>query len=191
MRLGSEFMPDLNEGPILYMPVTNPGLSVTKAAELLQSQDRVLKSFPEVASVFGKAGRARTATDPAPIEMFETVVNLKPPDQWRQGMTIEKLTAEMDQALRLPGVINIWTMPIKARIDMLSTGIRTPVGAKIFGPDIAGIERLAKEVEAVIRTVPGTSSAYRSGSAAGVISRSSPIASSWRAMASPSPKSRK
>ncbi len=160
MRLGSEFMPDLNEGTILYMPVTNPGLSITKAGELLQAQDRVLKSFPEVASVFGKAGRARTATDPAPIEMFETLVNLKPQDQWRPGMTIEKLTAEMDQALRLPGVINIWTMPIKARIDMLSTGIRTPVGAKIFGPDISGIERLAKEVEAVIRTVPGTSSAY-------------------------------
>ena len=160
MRLGSEFMPDLNEGTILYMPVTNPGLSITKAGELLQTQDRVIKSFPEVASVFGKAGRARTATDPAPVEMFETVINLKPVDQWRSGMTIEKLTAEMDQALRLPGVINIWTMPIKARIDMLSTGIRTPVGAKIFGPDITGIERLAKEVEAVIRTVPGTSSAY-------------------------------
>src|SRR5258707_818560 len=159
-KLGSEFMPDLNEGTLLYMPVTNPGLSITKAGELLQAEDRVLKSFPEVASVFGKAGRARTATDPAPVEMFETVVNLKPEDQWRSGMTIEKLTAEMDQALRLPGVINIWTMPIKARIDMLSTGIRTPVGAKIFGPDIAGIERLAKEVEAVVRTVAGTSSAY-------------------------------
>jgi Cu(I)/Ag(I) efflux system membrane protein CusA/SilA len=159
-KLGSEFMPDLNEGSILYMPVTNPGLSITKAGDLLQAQDRVIKSFPEVASVFGKAGRARTATDPAPIEMFETVINLKPADQWRPGMTIEKLTAEMDQALRLPGVINIWTMPIKARIDMLSTGIRTPVGAKIFGSDIAGIERLAKEVEAVIQKVPGTSSAY-------------------------------
>jgi Cu(I)/Ag(I) efflux system membrane protein CusA/SilA len=145
-KLGSEFMPDLNEGSILYMPVTNPGLSVTKAGELLQVEDRVLKSFPEVETVFGKAGRARTATDPAPVEMFETVVNLKPQDQWRPGLTIEKLIAEMDQALRLPGVINIWTMPIKARIDMLSTGIRTPVGAKIFGPDIAGIERVAKEV---------------------------------------------
>ena len=159
-KLGSEFMPDLNEGTILYMPVTDPGLSVTKAAELLQAEDRVLKSFPEVASIFGKAGRAQTATDPAPVEMFETVVNLKPEDQWRPGMTIEKLVAAMDQALRLPGITNIWTMPIKARIDMLSTGIRTPVGAKIFGPDIAGIERLAKEVEAVIRKVPGTSSAY-------------------------------
>src|SRR5215207_4441651 len=159
-KLGTEFMPDLNEGTILYMPVTNPGLSITKAGELLQIEDRVLKSFPEVASVFGKSGRARTATDPAPIEMFETVVNLKPQEEWRPGMTIEKLIAEMDQALRLPGVINIWTMPIKARIDMLSTGIRTPVGAKIFGPDIAGIERLAKEVEAVVRTIPGTSSAY-------------------------------
>jgi Cu(I)/Ag(I) efflux system membrane protein CusA/SilA len=142
------------------MPVTNPGLSVTKAGELLQAEDRVLKSFPEVASVFGKAGRARTATDPAPVEMFETVINLKPEDQWRPGLTIETLTAEMDQALRLPGVINIWTMPIKARIDMLSTGIRTPVGAKIFGPDITGIEQLAKQVEAVIRTIPSTSSAY-------------------------------
>jgi copper/silver efflux system protein len=159
-KLGSEFMPDLNEGSILYMPVTNPGLSVTKAGELLQVEDRVLKSFPEVATVFGKAGRARTATDPAPVEMFETVVNLKPQDEWRPGLTIEGLIAEMDQALRLPGVINIWTMPIKARIDMLSTGIRTPVGAKIFGPDLVGIEQLARQVEAVIRTIPGTSSAY-------------------------------
>src|SRR5438105_94604 len=159
-KLGSEFMPDLNEGTILYMPVTNPGLSVTKAAELRQMQDRALTSFPELASVFGKAGRARTATDPAPVEMFETVVNLKPPEEWRPRLTIEKLVAEMDQALRLPGVINIWTMPIKARIDMLSTGIRTPVGAKIFGPDIAGIEQLAKQVETVVRRVPGASSAY-------------------------------
>src|SRR5438552_2478692 len=127
-RLGSEFMPDLNEGTLLYMPVTNPGLSITKVGELLQAEDRVIKSFPEVASVFGKGGRARTATDPAPTEMFETVINLKPPEEWRQGMTIEKLVAEMDQALRMPGVISIWTMPIKARIDMLSTGIRTPVG---------------------------------------------------------------
>src|SRR3954463_6890940 len=159
-RLRSEFMPELNQRTLLYMPVTNPALSITKVGEMLQAEDRVIKSFPEVASVFGKAGRARTATDPAPIEMFETVVNLKPPEEWRPGMTIEKLTAEMDQALRLPGITNIWTMPIKARIDMLSTGIRTPVGAKIFGPDIAGIERVAKEVEAVIRQVPGTSSAY-------------------------------
>ena len=159
-RLGSEFMPDLNEGTLLYMPVTNPGLSITKVGEMLQAEDRVIKSFPEVASVFGKAGRARTATDPAPTEMFETVINLKPPEEWRQGMTIEKLVAEMDQALRMPGVINIWTMPIKARIDMLSTGIRTPVGVKIFGPEIAGIERIGKEVEAVIRTIPGATNAY-------------------------------
>src|SRR5947209_7506745 len=159
-RLGSEFMPDLNEGTLLYMPVTNPGLSITKVGEMLQAEDRVIKSFPEVASVFGKAGRARTATDPAPTEMFETVINLKPPEEWRPGMTTEKLVAEMDQALRMPGVINIWTMPIKARIDMLSTGIRTPVGAKIFGPDIAGIEKIGKEVEAVIRTIPGATSAY-------------------------------
>src|SRR5213075_3431073 len=128
----------------------------TKAAELVQTQDKIIKSFPEVESVFGKAGRARTATDPAPTEMFETVINLKPPEEWRQGMTIEKLVAEMDQALRIPGVINIWTMPIKARIDMLSTGIRTPVGVKIFGPDLVEMERVAREVEQVLKTVPGT-----------------------------------
>src|SRR5213075_2726418 len=132
----------------------------TKAAELVQTQDKIIKSFPEVESVFGKAGRARTATDPAPTEMFETVINLKPPEEWRQGMTTEKLVAEMDQALRMPGVINIWTMPIKARIDMLSTGIRTSVGAKIFGPEIAGTEQVGKQVEAVIRTIPGATNAY-------------------------------
>ena len=124
------------------MPVTLPGLSVTKAAELLQTQDRIIKSFPEVASVFGKAGRANTATDPAPVEMTETVINLKPESEWRPGMTIEELQAEMDEALRLPGVSNAWTMPIKARIDMLATGIRTPVGVKVFGPDLHELERL-------------------------------------------------
>jgi len=159
-RLGSEFMPDLNEGSLLYMPITNPGLSITKVGEMLQTEDRIIKSFPEVASVFGKAGRARTATDPAPTEMFETVINLKPQEEWRPGLTIEGLVAEMDQALKFPGVINIWTKPIKARIDMLSTGIRTPVGVKVFGPDLAGIERLATEIEAVVRTVPGATSAY-------------------------------
>src|SRR5713101_5377873 len=159
-RLGSEFMPDLNEGSLLYMPITNPGLSITKVGEILQTEDRIIKSFPEVASVFGKAGRARTATDPAPTEMFETVINLKPQEEWRPGLTIEGLVAELDQALKFPGVINIWTKPIKARIDMLSTGIRTPVGVKVFGPDLAGIERLATEIEAVVRTVPGATSAY-------------------------------
>jgi len=159
-RIGSEFMPNLNEGTLLYMPTTLPGLSVTKAAELLQTQNRIIKSFTEVASVWGKAGRANTATDPAPIEMFETIINLKTQDQWRAGMTIDKLIAEMDASLQFPGVSNAWTMPIKARIDMLSTGIRTPVGVKIFGKDLVTLERLAKEVEATLRKVPGTSSAY-------------------------------
>ncbi|MFO1129720.1 MAG: efflux RND transporter permease subunit [Rhodospirillales bacterium] len=160
MRLGTEFMPTLNEGTLFYMPVTLPGLSVTKAAELLQTQDKIIKSFPEVASVFGKAGRAATATDPAPMEMFETVINLKPEGEWRAGMTIDGLIAEMDRALQFPGVSNAWTMPIKARIDMLSTGIRTPVGIKVFGPDLGGLERVAREIEQAVRTVPGTTSVY-------------------------------
>jgi Cu(I)/Ag(I) efflux system membrane protein CusA/SilA len=159
-RLGSEFMPTLNEGTLMYMPVSVPGMSVTKAAELLQTSDRIIKSFPEVASVFGKAGRAATATDPAPIEMFETIINLKPEDQWRPGVTVDTLTAEMDKALQFPGISNAWTMPIKARTDMLSTGIRTPIGVKVYGPDLAGIDRLSREIEADLRQVPGTSSAY-------------------------------
>ena len=159
-RLGSEFMPTLNEGTLLFMPASLPGMSVTKAAELLQTQDRIIKSFPEVASVYGKAGRAQTATDPAPLEMFETVINLKPQEEWRQGMTTDKLIAEMDKALQFPGVANSWTMPIKARIDMLSTGIRTPVGIKVFGKNLDEMERLAREIEAVVKKVPGTSSAF-------------------------------
>ncbi|QOD90780.1 efflux RND transporter permease subunit [Lysobacter sp. CW239] len=159
-RLGSEFMPTLNEGTLLYMPASLPGMSVTKAAELLQQQDRIIKTFPEVESVFGKAGRALTATDPAPLEMFETVINLKPEKAWRDGMTIDGLIAEMDQALQFPGVANSWTMPIKARTDMLSTGIRTPVGVKVFGTELAEMERIAKQIEAAVRTVPGTTSAY-------------------------------
>jgi Cu(I)/Ag(I) efflux system membrane protein CusA/SilA len=160
MRIGSEFMPNLNEGTLFYMPTTLPGLSVTKSAELMQTQNKIIKSFPEVASVWGKSGRAQTATDPAPIEMFETTITLKPQDQWRPGLTTDKLVAEMDAALQFPGVSNAWTQPIKARIDMLSTGIRTPVGIKIFGKDLAELERLAKEAEAVMRKVPGTASAY-------------------------------
>jgi Cu(I)/Ag(I) efflux system membrane protein CusA/SilA len=160
MRLGAEFMPNLNEGTLFYMPTTLPGLSITKAAELVQTQDRIIKSFPEVASVWGKAGRASTATDPAPTEMFETVINLKPEAEWRPGMTIDKLTAEMDRSLQFPGVSNAWTMPIKARIDMLATGIRTPVGIKVLGTDLAEMEKLARQIEAVVRTVPGTTSAY-------------------------------
>ncbi|MBI3704579.1 MAG: efflux RND transporter permease subunit [Rhizobiales bacterium] len=159
-RLGSEFMPTLNEGTLFYMPATLPGISVTKAAELLQTQNKIIKSFPEVASVWGKAGRASTATDPAPTEMFETVINLKPESEWRPGMTIDKLIAEMDKALQFPGVSNAWTMPIKARIDMLATGIRTPVGVKVYGTDLAEIEKLARQIEAVIRTVPGTTTAF-------------------------------
>jgi Cu(I)/Ag(I) efflux system membrane protein CusA/SilA len=159
-RLGSEFMPTLNEGTLFYMPTTLPGLSVTKAAELLQTQNKIIKSFPEVASVFGKAGRAQTATDPAPMEMFETVINLKPESDWRPGMNVDKLIAELDKALQFPGIANSWTMPIKARIDMLSTGIRTPIGIKVFGTDLVEMERLAKEIETVVKTVPGTSSAF-------------------------------
>jgi Cu(I)/Ag(I) efflux system membrane protein CusA/SilA len=159
-RLGSEFMPTLNEGTLLYMPASLPGMSITKAAELMQTQDKIIKSFPEVSSVYGKAGRANTATDPAPTEMFETVINLKPQSEWRAGMTMDKLIAEMDKALQFPGVSNAWTMPIKARIDMLSTGIRTPIGIKVFGKDLNEMERLAKEIEAVVKAVPGTTSAF-------------------------------
>jgi Cu(I)/Ag(I) efflux system membrane protein CusA/SilA len=159
-KLGTEFMPTLNEGTLLYMPASLPGMSITKAAELMQTQDKIIKSFPEVASVYGKAGRANTATDPAPVEMFETVINLKPQEDWRPGMTTDKLIAEMDKALQFPGVSNAWTMPIKARIDMLSTGIRTPIGIKVFGKDLAEMERLAKQIEAVVKTVPGTTSAF-------------------------------
>jgi Cu(I)/Ag(I) efflux system membrane protein CusA/SilA len=159
-RLGTEFMPNLNEGTLFYMPTTLPGISVTKAAELLQTQDRIIKSFPEVESVYGKAGRATTATDPAPTEMFETVINLKPKEHWRAGITVDALVAEMDKSLQFPGVSNAWTMPIKARIDMLSTGIRTPVGVKVFGTSLGEMERVARDVERVLRGVPGTSSAY-------------------------------
>lgn len=159
-RIGSEFMPNLDEGTLLFMPTTLPGLSVTKSAELLQTQNRIIRTFPEVASVYGKAGRAQTATDPAPIEMFETVVNLKPKEEWRPGLTVDGLIQEMDKALQFPGVSNAWTMPIKARIDMLSTGIRTPVGVKIIGNDLAAMEAVARDVETVLKSVPGTASAY-------------------------------
>jgi Cu(I)/Ag(I) efflux system membrane protein CusA/SilA len=159
-QLGTEFMPKLNEGTLLYMPSSLPGMSVTKAAEVLQTQDKIIKSFPEVASVYGKAGRAQTATDPAPLEMFETVVNLKPESEWRPGMTTEKLIAEMDSALQIPGVSNAWTMPIQGRIDMLSTGIRTPIGIKVFGKDLEEMERLSKDIESAVKQVPGTTSAF-------------------------------
>jgi Cu(I)/Ag(I) efflux system membrane protein CusA/SilA len=159
-QLGSEFMPTLNEGTLLYMPASLPGMSITKAAELMQTQDKIIKSFPEVESVFGKAGRANTATDPAPTEMFETVINLKPESEWRAGLTMDGLIAELDKALQFPGVANAWTMPIKARTDMLSTGIRTPIGIKVFGKDLEEMEKLAKQIESVVKAVPGTTSAF-------------------------------
>lgn len=160
IKLGREFMPPLYEGALFYMPVTTPGVSISEAASLLQLQDKILKGIPEVAQVFGKAGRAETATDPAPLEMFETTINLKPRKEWRAGMTVDKLTAEMNDALTIPGVSNAFTMPIKARIDMLSTGIRTPLGLKIFGPDVREIERLGIALETVLKDVPHTRSVY-------------------------------
>ncbi|HXZ60499.1 MAG TPA: CusA/CzcA family heavy metal efflux RND transporter [Steroidobacteraceae bacterium] len=162
LTLGSEFMPPLWEETILYMPATLPGASIQTMAQTIQEQDRILMGFPEVASVFAKAGRAESATDPAPLEMVETVINLKPAARWRHGMTPEKLIGEFDQALRtqMTGFANSWTMPIKGRIDMLSTGIRTPVGVKVFGPDLAEIDRVLSQVEATLDTVPGTRSAF-------------------------------
>ena len=159
-RLGSEFMPPLWEGDILYMPTTLPGVSTTKAREILQQTDKILKTFPEVETVFGKIGRAETATDPAPLSMIETTVALKPREEWRDGMTPDRLMAEMDAAIQVPGLTNAWTMPIKTRIDMLSTGIKTPVGVKVAGPDLQVLERIGREVENVVREVPGTTSAY-------------------------------
>ena len=159
-RLGSEFYPPLDEGTLLFMPTTLPGVSVARAREILRIQDSTLKSFPEVKSVFGKAGRASTATDPAGLDMFETTVMLEPAERWRPGMTMDRLVAAMDTAVRMAGVTNAWTMPIKGRIDMLATGIRTPVGIKIFGPDLAELERIGREVEASIRMVPGTRSVF-------------------------------
>ena len=159
-RLGSEFMPPLWEGDLLYMPTTLPGVSITKAREVLQQTDRILRDFPEVETVFGKVGRADTATDPAPLSMIETTILLKPESEWRPGMTPDRLIAEMDDAIRFPGLTNAWTMPIKTRIDMLSTGIKTPVGVKLSGPDLRVLEDLGSRVEAVVREVPGTRSAY-------------------------------
>ena len=159
-RIGGEFMPPLGEGTILFMPTTLPGVSVARAGEILRVQDGILKSFPEVEHVWGKAGRANTATDPAGLDMFETTITLKPESAWRKGVTYDALVAAMDSAVRLPGITNAWTMPIKARIDMLATGIRTPVGIKIFGPDLAELERLGKEVERAVQMVRGTRSAF-------------------------------
>ena len=159
-KLGSEFMPPLAEGVILYMPTTLPGISVTEAQKLLQTQDRILKSFPEVEQVFGKSGRVESSTDPAPFSMMETVVLLKPENRWRAGITYEKLIEEMDAALKIPGTTNAWTMPIKNRIDMLTTGIRTPVGVKILGSDSKVIERIGVHLEMILKDLPGTRSVY-------------------------------
>ncbi|VAW71205.1 Cobalt-zinc-cadmium resistance protein CzcA; Cation efflux system protein CusA [hydrothermal vent metagenome] len=159
-QLGSEFMPDLDEGDLMYMPTTFPGISIGKAQELLQQTDKLIKSVPEVKSVFGKIGRAETATDPAPLTMIETTVQLKPRDQWREGMTTEKLKKELTNLVKFPGLTNAWVMPIKTRIDMLATGIKTPVGIKVAGADLSVIEEIGKRIEKAVLTVPGTASAY-------------------------------
>ncbi|WP_457654237.1 efflux RND transporter permease subunit [Rhodocaloribacter sp.] len=159
-RLGSEFMPPLNEGDLLYMPTTDPGISITKAKELLQQTDKIIKTFPEVATVFGKIGRAESSTDAAPLSMIETTIQLKPEDEWRPGMTPDRLIREMDAALQFPGLTNAWTMPIKNRIDMLSTGIKTPVGIKIMGPDLATLSELGQQIAVTLQDVPGTLSAF-------------------------------
>ena len=159
-QLGSEFMPPLNEGSLLFMPTTVPGVSIAQAREIMRYQDSVLASFPEVETVLGKTGRARTATDPAPLDMFETTITLKPTDEWRPGMTYERLVREMDETVQLPGVTNAWTMPIKGRIDMLATGVRTAVGIKIFGPDLDTLQALGEQAERIMQAVPGTRSAF-------------------------------
>jgi Cu(I)/Ag(I) efflux system membrane protein CusA/SilA len=160
-KLGSEFMPPLDEGDILYMPTTFPGVSITKAKELLQQTDKILRTFPETESVFGKVGRAETATDPAPLSMLETIVRLKDRDQWpNPDKTTQELMQEMDAAIKFPGLANAWTMPIKTRIDMLSTGIKTPVGIKISGPDLTVLQDISKNVERIMKTIPDTLSAF-------------------------------
>ncbi len=159
-RLGSEFMPELNEGDLLYMPTTFPAISTGKAQQLLQQTDKLIKTLPEVDRVFGKVGRADSATDPAPLTMIETTILLKPEDQWREGMTMDKIKQELDRLVKIPGVTNAWVMPIKNRIDMLATGIKTPVGVKVAGDDLAVIEKLGKRIEQIVKDIPGTVSVY-------------------------------
>lgn len=159
-RLGSEFMPELNEGDLLYMPSTFPGISIGKAQEILQQTDRMIKTLPEVQTVFGKVGRAETATDPAPLTMIETTIRLKPKDEWRDGMTLEKLKAELDDLVQVPGISNVWIMPIKNRLDMLATGIKTPVGIKVSGPDLGVIADIGEDIEKALKPVEGTASVY-------------------------------
>ncbi|MGA6993895.1 MAG: CusA/CzcA family heavy metal efflux RND transporter, partial [Candidatus Deferrimicrobiaceae bacterium] len=160
MKIGSEFMPPLYEGDLLYMPTTFPGISITKAKEVLQQTDRIIRTFPEVHRVFGKIGRAETATDPAPLSMIETTITLKPEEEWRPGMTHEKLVEELNAAIQFPGLTNAWTMPIKTRIDMLATGIKTPVGIKVLGDDLDTLARIGEEIESAVSGVPGTLSAF-------------------------------
>ena len=160
MNIGSEFMPDLDEGDLMYMPTTFPGISIGKAQELLQQTDKLIRTLPEVKRVFGKIGRADTATDPAPLTMIETTIQFKPRDQWRDGMTPEKIKQELDQLVRFPGLTNAWVMPIKTRIDMLATGIKTPVGIKVAGPDLLQIQKIGKQLEEVLKPVAGTASVF-------------------------------
>lgn len=159
-RLGGEFMPDLDEGDLLYMPTTFPGISIGKAQELLQQTDKLIRSVPEVDTVFGKIGRAETATDPAPLSMVETIIQFKPKTEWRSGMTLEKIKEELKSRLALPGLSNAWVMPIRTRIDMLATGIKTPVGIKIAGPDLSTIQKLGEQIESILKTIPGTASVF-------------------------------
>jgi len=159
-RLGSEFMPDLDEGDLLYMPSTFPAVSIGKAQEILQQTDKLIRTVPEVKRVFGKIGRAESATDPAPLTMVETTIQLKPHDEWRAGMTVEKLKQELNRQVQLPGITNAWVMPIKNRIDMLATGIKTPVGVKVAGPDLNAIQAIGRDIEKVLKQVPGTVSVY-------------------------------
>src|SRR5262249_59853318 len=157
--IGGEFMPPLDEGDLLYMPSALPGISSAKVSELLQQTDRLIKTVPEVARVFAKAGRAETATDPAPLEMFETTIQFKPREQWRAGMTPEKLVELLDQTVKVPGLATVWIPPIRNRIDMLATGIKSPIGVKVSGASLADIDRVTQQVEQIAKRVPGVSSA--------------------------------
>ena len=159
-KLGSEFMPELDEGDLMYMPTTLPAISIGKAQQILQQTDKLIRTVPEVDTVFGKIGRAETATDPAPLTMIETLIRFKPRDEWREGMTMEKLKVELNSIVNLPGITNAWVMPIKTRIDMLATGIKTPVGIKIAGSDLKVIENIGRQIEKVLKDVPGTASVY-------------------------------
>ncbi|WP_372810520.1 efflux RND transporter permease subunit [Pseudoalteromonas nigrifaciens] len=159
-KMGSEFIPPLDEGDLMYMPTTYPGISIGKARELLQQTDKLIATVPEVLTVFGKVGRAETATDPAPLTMIETFIQLKPKDQWREGMTLDKLKKELDSLVKFPGVTNAWVMPIKTRIDMLATGIKTPVGIKVAGPKLSEIQKIGQQIESILKDVPGTASVY-------------------------------